>query len=173
MVRVLVAMTILVMGLSLYFSTVAPVYACSGNCESITNTPTVVVTLNGSDQTLSYPLAFSLNNIATGGWHVSISSTQFATGSTPVHLLPASASSVTGVASVCQPGQSCTTAPQNVMRYPIGVPLTPNSLPFYDAQPNSGIGTFDVTATVALTVPANAFKGSYTSTITLALSDGP
>jgi hypothetical protein len=174
LVSVMVATIILALSVSLYSSPIAPVArACSGNCESITNTPTVVVTLNGAEQTINYSLAFSLKNTATGGWHMDMSSTQFATASTPMHMLPASVSSVTGVTSVCQASQSCTAAPQNVITYPIGVPVTPNSATFYDAQPDSGIGAFDVTAALSLTVPANTYKGIYTSTITLALSVGP
>jgi hypothetical protein len=174
LVSVMVATIILVMSVSLYSSPFAPfARACSGNCESIINTPTVVVTLNGEKQTINYSLAFSLNNTATGGWHMGISSTQFVTEGTPVHMLPVSASSVTGVTSTCQASQSCTAAPQNVITYPVGVPVTPNSAAFYNAQPGSGIGAFDVTATLALTVPANAYHGIYTNTITLALSVGP
>ena len=88
-------------------------------------------------------------------------------------MLPSSVSSVTGVTSACQASQSCTVAPQNVITYPVGVPVTPNSAAFYDARPGSGIGAFDVTAMLALAVPANAYNGIYTSTITLVLSVRP
>ena len=171
---VIVAMILLIMSTSLYALVGAPMtYACSGNCQSLTNTPTAVVTLNGTDQMVSYPLEFSLNNIGTIGWHVSITSTQFATGSNPAHMLSVSASSVIGVTAVCQTGQTCTADPQNAMRYPVGVPVTPNAVAFYDTQTNSGIGSFDVIATINTVVPANAYSGMYTSTITIALSDGP
>jgi len=167
------------MNFGLWSSLGAPVaYAipCGVNCENITNTPTVAVTLNGVDQTVSYALAFSLNNLSALGWNVTVTSTQFATGATPVRTLPTTASSVTGVTAVCTTGQICTALPQNAVIYPVAVPAgnsAPTPVKLYSDQSNTGIGTFDLSATITVTVPANAYAGTYTSTITLAYVIGP
>ena len=43
----------------------------------------------------------------------------------------------------------------------------------YNAAANTGMGNFTVTPTVSVSVPANAFAGSYSSTLTIALVSGP
>src|SRR5947209_20026639 len=96
LVCIVVTIIIVVMNFGLWSSLDAPVtYAipCGVNCENITNTPTVAVILNGVDQTVSYTLAFSLNNVSVLGWNVTITSTQFATGATPVRTLTTTISS--------------------------------------------------------------------------------
>jgi hypothetical protein len=174
----IVAMSMLVMSTRLWSSPGVPTaYAipCGINCENITNTPSVSLTLNGSDQTVSYTLTFSLNNVSILGWNVTITSTKFTTGS-PVHTLAPAASSVTGVTAVCTGGQICTTLPQNAVTYPVAVPagnLAPPPVKFYNAQSGSGVGTFDISTAINITVPANAYAGTYTSTITLAYVSGP
>src|SRR6266567_3419440 len=73
------------------------------NDACITNGPAGTVSLNGKDQILYYKLDFSLNNTnnTAGGWHVTITSTQFMTTSiatnTPTRTLSVNASSVTAV----------------------------------------------------------------------------
>jgi hypothetical protein len=44
---------------------------------------------------------------------------------------------------------------------------------FYNAAANTGMGDFTVTPTVEVSVPANAYAGTYTSTLTLAVVSGP
>jgi len=172
---VVVALTLLFMSRG---SGTSVVYAipCGLNCENITNTPTASVILNGNDQTASYVLTFSLNNTLSLSWHVSITSTQFATGGTPKRTLPTAASSITGVTAVCATGQICTALPQNTVTYPLIVPAgnpAPTGVTFYNDQQTTGIGTFDVSTTIHISVPANAYSGTYTSTITLAFASGP
>lgn len=177
--RVVVYMVLLVISTALWLSLgtlAAYALPCGTNCENTTNSPSVSLTLNGSDQTVSYTMTFSLNNISTLGWNVTITSTQFATGATPVRTLATTASSITGVTAVCSSGQVCTSLPQNVVTYPIAVPAAnsaPSPVKFYDAQNLSGVGAFDISTTVAVTVPANAYAGTYTSTLTLAYVSGP
>ena len=121
-------------------------------------------------------MTFSLNNTNSLGWNVTITSTRFATGSIPVHTLATTASSITGVTAVCSPGQVCTSLPQNAVTYPVAVPadnVAPTPVKFYDAQNLSGVGTFDISTTIAITVPANTYAGTYTSTLTLAYVSGP
>jgi len=155
---------------------VAYAIPCGINCENVTNSPTVSLTLNGTDQTVSYTLTFSLNDLSVLGWNVTITSTQFNTGATPTRTLSTATSSVTGVTAVCTGGQICTTMPQNAVTYPVAVPAgntAPTAVKFYNASAASGIGTFDISTTIKITVPANTYSGTYTSTITLAYVSGP
>jgi hypothetical protein len=153
-------------------------YACTGlDCAGITNTPTVVSTLNGTDQTVSYTLTLDLNNTTNlQGWQLTITSTRFTTASAPTHTLPASASSIAGVTAVCQSGQICAAMPVNIMTgYPIAVPAgnpAPTPVTFYDIQSGSGLGDFTISVMIHIRVPATAYKGDYTSTITLAFISG-
>ena len=139
------------------------------NILCITNTPTTGLTLNGIDQTVPYTLAFTVNNATSGNWHVTITSTRFATGS---HTLSQNASSVTGVTvvSACS-GSTC---PVNAIVYPVnlvaGTPAT-----FYDntSGGSHGVGIFNLQATIQVAVPANIYAGTYNSTITIAFASGP
>ena len=149
---------------------------CGINCLNVTDTPTAVVTLNGADQTVSYLLTLSVNTTLNLGWNVTITSTQYTTGTTPKRTLPTTASTITGVTAVCTTGQTCLTMPQNTVTYPVAVPAgnpAPTAVKFYNAQALSGIGTFDLSTTIKVTVPANAYAGMYTSTVTLAYVNGP
>ncbi|GAC1347576.1 MAG: hypothetical protein NVSMB27_13290 [Ktedonobacteraceae bacterium] len=179
LVIIVVALIILVTNAELWPLRGTPVaYAipCGLDCENINNSPSISLTLNGTDQTATYTLAMSVNNTLNLGWNVTITSTQFATGSTPTYTLSTAASSTTGVAAVCTSGQTCTTMPQNTVTYPVAVPagnLAPTAIKFYNAQATSGIGTFDLSTTINVTVPANTYAGTYTSTITVAYASGP
>ena len=160
---------------SAIYALASPTAVCPtpGNNACITNTPTVGVTLNGLDQSVSYNLLFSLSNSTPGNWHVTITSTQFKAGS---HTLPTNASSVTAVTTV--PNCTGNTCPSNMITYPVSVPAgspapTPNT--FYDNNTGSsthGVGTFNIQGTIKVTVPANAYAVNYTSTITIAFISG-
>jgi hypothetical protein len=171
----IVAVTMLLISTEPWLS-VAYAIPCGINCENITNSPSVSVTLNGTNQTVPYTLAFSLNNTNVLGWNVTITSTQFKTGTIPTRTLPTTASSISNVTAVCTPGQICTGLPQNGVTYPVAVPAgisAPTPVKFYNTSAASGVGTFDVSTAIKVTVPANAYAGTYTSTITLAYVSGP
>lgn len=149
---------------------------CGINCLNSTNAPTAVVPLTGIDQTANYTLTLSVNSTLNLGWNVTITSTQFDTTTTPTRTLPTSASSITGVTEVCTSGQVCVSNPQNSVTYPVAIPAgstEPAAAKFYNAQALSGVGTFDLSATIAIAIPANAYAGTYSSTITLAYVSGP
>ncbi len=140
-----------------------------GNNACISNTPTVGLTLSGSDQTVSFILAFTLASPSSSPWHVSITATQFTTGS---HTLPATALSVTAVSIV--PACSGNSCPNNGIVYPVnlvaGTPAT-----FYNNTSGGnthGIGTFTIQATIQVAVPAKTYIGTYTSTLTIAFISG-
>jgi hypothetical protein len=43
----------------------------------------------------------------------------------------------------------------------------------FNATANTGMGGFTVTPTVQVSIPANTFAGTYTSTVTVAVVSGP
>jgi len=149
----------------------------------------VSVLLNGHNQSKSYTLPITVTD-ATGsgaGWHLTITSTPFRTAGPPSILL-GSASYITGVSAQCQAGNSCTATTSNshAISYPLlvpaGVVLSPGPPPthgpppakeFFSADANTGMGTILVTSTISVTIPANAYAATYTSSITLGIVSGP
>jgi hypothetical protein len=143
--------------------------------ESTASTPSVSATLNGTDQVKPYTILIDTNDpTGTGnGWNLTITSTTFTTTS-PVHTLSTGASSVTGVVSACKQG-TCTD-PTNAISYPFTVPAAgtaPTAVKLFSAAANTGMGEFNITPTVNVTIPANTYAGTYTSTVTLAIVSGP
>jgi hypothetical protein len=131
------------------------------------------VTLDGTDQLPTYTLPISVNDLRGlgSGWNTTITSTTLTTGT---QSLSTSASNVTGVTSTCA-GTTCTAA-TNSIGYPLAVPAAttaPAAVKLFNAAANTGLGKFTVTPTVSVSVPGNAYAGSYTSTITLAEVSGP
>jgi len=133
------------------------------------------VTLNGSDQTTTYSLGLTVTEArgSGAGWNLTITSTTFTSGS---HTLSTSASSIIAAPAVsCNAGSSCTN-PVNGMSYPAGLPAgatAPAAVKFFNAAVNTGLGKFTITPTVTISIPANAFSGSYTSTVSVAIVSGP
>lgn len=155
------------------YALASPTAVCPtpGNNACITNTPAASLTLNGTNQTATYQLVFTLNSAAQGSWHVTVTSTQFTSGG---HTLPVNASVVTAVATAAAcSGSSC---PSNMITPPVSVPVlpTPPSI-FYDNSPGGsahGQGTFTIKATINVSVPANTYAGTYTCTVTIAFISG-
>lgn len=152
--------------------------AVGGFSLTTTAAPTFSVTLNGTDQTPAYTMDLNVDNSGLGstllGWNLTITSTQFSTGGATPKTLAAGASSITSVASSCAVGPCVT--PTNSVTYPIPVPAgstPPSAVKFFNAALASGTGTFTITPTVKVAIPANVYAGSYTSTLTLTLATGP
>lgn len=138
--------------------------------------PTFSATLNGTDQTPTYTLPMTVED-STGsgsGWNTTITSTQFTTGGETPRTLSTTASSMSGVTSECAEG-TCTD-PTNAVTYPLTVPAgatAPTAVKFFNAAEETGMGKFTVTPTVGVSIPANTYAGTYTSTVTLASVSGP
>ena len=100
------------------------------------------------------------------GWNLQINATDFSDGSG--HTL--AAGTVTAASSACHAGNSCTNASSNITP-----PLTisASAQKFFNAALNSGLGKVDVTPTVTVSIPGDAYQGNYTSTVTLAATTGP
>ncbi len=135
------------------------------------------VTLSGSDQTTTYSLGLTTTDARGGGagWNLTITSTTFISGT---HSLSTSASSINVAPTVsCISGTSTScTNPTNGVTYPLGVPAAataPTAVKFFNAAANTGMGSFTITPTVTISIPANTFTGSYTSTVSVAVVSGP
>jgi hypothetical protein len=144
--------------------------------ESTSSTPSVSVTLNGTNQVPTYTMDIATSD-QTGsgsGWNLTITSTRFSTGGARPKTLSTTASQVTGVTSACAQG-TCTD-PTNSINYPFTLPAgatAPTAVKLFNADVGTGMGDFTVTPTVGVSIPANAYAGTYTSTITLAVASAP
>ena len=135
------------------------------------------VTLDGTDQTTSAALSLGIgDNTGSGaGWNVTITSTQFSSGSA---TLPTSATSVNAAPSAsCDTDASCTPAtPSGLVTYPVTVPAgstAPTATRLFSAAAGSGMGDQTFSPTFTLAVPANTAAGAYVSDWTLSLVSGP
>jgi WxL domain surface cell wall-binding len=146
--------------------------ASAGFTVTSTATPSFSLTLTGANQTGGYAMPLTVDNSGVGssatGWNLTVSSTQFATGGGP--MLSANASTITAVSTAC--ASICVTNPTNSLTYPLVLPVG-SAAKFFNASSTTGIGTFTITPSVSVAVPANAYAGSYTSTLTVSLVSGP
>lgn len=139
-------------------------------------TPGFALTLNGIDQVATYTLPVEvIDPRGTGaGWNLTITSTQFSAGAG--RRFAASASTIASASSGCGASSTCT-APTNSVAYtgfvlPAGI-TPPTAVKFFNAGASSGLGTVDVNAAISVAVPANAYAGTYTSTVTVSIVAGP
>ncbi len=152
------------------------------------------VTLNGVNQSVAdttagdEQLAVSDETLTGFGWDVTISATTFTNGShtlpdTGTFVLTGGTSSVTASAA---PSLACTLScipPDDALTYPVSVTTagsSPSPVSVYEASADSGLGGILLGGSTAadplgwwVNVPGNAFRGSYTSTVTVAISSGP
>jgi hypothetical protein len=125
-------------------------------------------TLDGTDQVASYsPLLNVVDARGSGaGWNLQINASPFSDGSG--HTL--AAGTVTAASSVCKAGNSCTNATNSITP---PITITGTAAKFFNAALNSGLGKIDVTPTIQVAIPGNAYQGTYTTTVTLAATTGP
>lgn len=131
---------------------------------------TVSATLDGTDQTVSYTLPVKVKDARGNGsgWNLTISGTPLSDSSS--HTLTQQVSAAT--AACAGGGNSCTNATSSAPpTYAVVIGGTAQK--FFSADANSGMGIINVTATVQVIVPGNAFAGTYTTTLTLASVTGP
>jgi hypothetical protein len=150
-------------------TTTATVSGTAGISLNLPANPSITDTLDGTDQTVAYaPVLGIVDARGTGaGWNITVSATTFSDGSG--HTL--AAGQVASVASACHAGSTCTAASSSGITYPLTISGT--AAKFFNAATTSGLGKVDVTPTIDVIVPGNAFAGTYTSTVTLAATTGP
>jgi hypothetical protein len=147
----------------------ATVSGTAGVSLNLPSGPSFTSTLDGTDQTVSYSPVLGVVDARGGGagWNLQISATPFSDGSG--HTLAAGA--VSSVASACKAGSTCTAPSSSGITYPLTI--TGTATKFFNAAIDSGLGKVDVTPTIDIGLPGNAYAGSYTSTVTVAATTGP
>lgn len=150
---------------------------CTGGALSLSTPSSVAlpsVALNGKDKSVTATGVLTPNDQTNSGsgWNIAGTSTTFTNASS--QTLPATATQVTA-ASRAAATQNCS-LPTNSIAYPVTLPAAataPSAVKLYNAALGTGAGPTNVTLTFKTTVPANAFKGSYTSTWTFSINSGP
>jgi hypothetical protein len=147
----------------------ATVSGTAGISLNLPSGPSFSSTLDGTDQTVSYAPVLGLVDARGGGagWNLQISASTFSDGSG--HSL--AAGQVASVSAACKAGSTCTAPSSSGVTYPLTISGTATK--FFNAALNSGLGRIDVTPTIEIGIPGNAFAGTYTSTVTLAATTGP
>ena len=147
----------------------ATVSGTAGISLNLPSNPTITDTLDGTDQTASYaPILGVVDARGSGsGWNLQISATVFSDGSG--HTL--AQGQVASVSQACKAGSTCTIATSSGITYPLTIGTV--AAKFFNAAVNTGLGKVDVTPTINVAIPGNAFAGTYTSTVTLAAATGP
>jgi hypothetical protein len=147
-----------------------------GGALALTNGATASFSdvLDGTDQSVTYTLPLTLNDLrASGaGWNLTMTSTTFTNGA---RTLATNASSVSAATSACVAGGSCIN-PTNSIGYPLTIPAAataPAPVKFFNAALFTGLGRFTITPTINVTIPGNSYLGTYTSTLTVAAVSGP
>jgi hypothetical protein len=150
---------------------------CSGGSLSLAapaSTSFTAVTLNGTDQTTTGTVVLTPDDErGTGtGWNITGTSTTLNNGSG--RTLSTTATKATGASSAAGTG-NCS-LPTNSVGYPVTLPAgstPPTAVKLYNASVNTGAGPTNVTLTFQLSVPANTYRATYTSTWTFAIVSGP
>ena len=137
-------------------------------------TASISSTLDGTDQSVSYSIPLTMNDLrgSGAGWNLTMTSTTFTNGT---QTLATTASSIASAASACTAGGTCTN-PTNAIGYPLTVPAAataPAAVKVFNAAANTGMGRFTVTPSINVSIPGNSYAGSYTSTLTIAAVSGP
>jgi hypothetical protein len=143
----------------------AATFSFSVTSSSPITAPTV--TLSGDDQTNTFSVGTRVNYSGTpfSGWKVQASSTAPTAGTKTLPAL-----TVTGGSYSCFAACIVNPTPTGVV-YPITLSTTAQTI--YNANTNTGVGTFNVSNTFQLSYPASALPGAYSATITLVGSTGP
>jgi hypothetical protein len=130
------------------------------------SSPSFTDTLDGTDQTVTYKPTLAVTDArgSGAGWHLTGSATNLTDGT---HVLT---QKISAIAQACHTGSTCT-LPSSGVTLPVTMGSTGTS--FYSAGASFGLGKVDVTPTVSVSIPGNAYAGTYTSTVTFAAVAGP
>ena len=158
---------VILLALAIVPTAAAATFSVTLNTASPVTAPGV--TLNGVDQTQTFPLSITVSDPSPGsgnGWNVSMAATAPTNGA---NTLPALI--VTTVAAGACSGGSCVNA-TNSVTWP--VTLTSGGVKIFNAAVGTGTKTIVLTPTVTITYPANAFPLTYSSTLTVTgINNGP
>jgi hypothetical protein len=149
-------------------TTTATISGAGGMSMNLPSNPSMTSTLDGTDQTVSWSALLGVVDArgSGAGWNLTVSATNFSDGSGHT-IVPGT---IASVSSACQGGATCTGA-TNSLTYP--VTITGTAAKFFNAGTGTGLGKVNVTPSIDVTIPGNAYAGTYTSTVTLAAVSGP
>lgn len=150
--------------------------ACSGG--SLTNTAPGSfsfpgLTLNGANASTTTTFAVTADD-ETGsgsGWNLDATSTTLTSGA---HTLPTTATTITSGSAVS--GTGTCSLPTNTIAFPVTLPaaaVAPTAVKLFNAATGTGGGPANITLGVKVSVPPNAYAGTYTSTWTFTIASGP
>jgi len=131
-------------------------------------TPTV--TLNGLDQTATATATLSVTDSANAGWALTAwapppSGSSGSLGGLSVASEPTTSDCV---------GAGCSLPDTTGISWPVTLGATSDSATkIYNADRHTGVGTNVIDVGFTVTVPADTRAGTYSTTITLAVSNGP
>ena len=174
--RIIITIALVVLALALAagalgapLTTTATITGTAGISLNLPANPSITDTLDGTDQTVSYaPLLGVVDARGSGaGWNLQVSATTFSDGAGHT-LAPGTVSSAV---QACVAGSTCTAAVNSGITLPLTITAT--AAKFFNAAALSGLGKVNVTPTIAVAIPGNAYAGTYTSTVTLAATTGP
>jgi hypothetical protein len=161
------SLLVVLLALTIVPTAAAAVFSVTLNTASPVTAPGV--TLNGIDQTQTFPVSITVSDpspAAGNGWNVSMAATAPTNGA---NVLPALV--VTTVATPGCSGGGCVTA-INAITWP--VTLTVGGVKIYNATVGTGTKTTALTPTVQISYPANALPLTYSSTLTVTgINNGP
>ena len=151
------------------YAATATVTGAAGLSLSLPAGPSLTDTLDGADQTATYaPILGVIDARGSGaGWNITVAATTFSDGSGHT-LAPGTVSSVS---AACHAASTCTTPTSSGITYPLTISGT--AAKFFNAATSTGLGKVDVTPSIDVLIPGNAFAGTYTSTVTIAAATGP
>jgi hypothetical protein len=133
------------------------------------------VTLSGADtSTTAQPvLAVSDTDLVSSGWNLTLSTT--ALSGPGGASIPDPALSVPSAPTVACTGAGgvCAATPVNAVLYPVAFTQGGAAVKWFSAAAASGLGSFDVTPTLQLALPAGVRAGSYSATLTWSITAGP
>jgi hypothetical protein len=151
--------------------------ACSGGSLGLAVPASLTfptITLSGTDQSASTGLVLTPDDETTAGsdWNITATSTTLTNASS--QTLPTTATTFTAASAAAASG-NCS-LPTNAITYPVTLPAgatPPTAVKVYNAAAGTGKGPVTLTLTTQLTAPANAYKGTFTSTWTISIVSGP
>lgn len=127
------------------------------------------VTLNGLDQSATFSTTLTVTGGGAAGWNITAwapkpSGSAGTLGAIYVASRPSGACS----------GKSCVNPTPSGLSWPVTLGTSSGSaVKIFNAAANTGTGTVTVTVPFTTDVAANTLAGSYSSTVTVAISSGP
>lgn len=145
--------------------------SCTGGSLGLTSSATVTYTSTPVSATATTATSTILlqpdDETGSGaGWNITASTTSFTNGK---QTLPMPA--ITGVASATAGSGNCSMPTNTVAGYPITLSGSPSKV--YDASAGTGAGPANITMNTGIVVPGGETTGTYTATMTFAISSGP